>query len=990
MKLSELIIDCALKTPFDTQTGSSFDPDISNISSNSKNIVEGGLFIASKGLDGDGHDYIENAFKNGAAAAIAQSNPKNLEHVILVKDSRLDTATIAAQFYGHPSRDMTIVGITGTNGKTTITWLMENIFKACGHVGGVIGTVNIRYKDEVIDNPYTTPDAIYLQKILNKMKAAGVTHVAMEVSSHGLELNRVDHCRFDAGIFTNLSQDHLDFHKNMDEYFSAKRKLFTHFLGKKFNPNAPAVINIDDTKGKTLYSSLSCRTIGVSTNEKTDVYARNIQNTMQGISGTICFEGQPVSFSSQLTGGFNLENILCAAGAAYGLGISPQTIKIGIENCKIIPGRLEKIDNTIERHLFVDYAHTPDALESVLETLKPSALKRIITVFGCGGDRDAKKRPLMGQAACKHSDIAIITSDNPRSEHPNSIIEDILDGLDSFEKLSENDLKQTPLKKGYLVEADRRQAIQKAIDISKPGDTVLVAGKGHETYQITNQGTIHFDDKEALQAAAGRLIENFKPMAWTPADLADALGLNAAVSNLKEQFLFSGISTDSRTILSSQLFVALRGENFDAHAFVPAIAQKGIKGFVVQKGFLNGLDKNTKSELTKMPILIFETSDTLTALGDLARFQRLRSNAKVLAITGSSGKTTTRKVLQQIFNTRFNTLATTGNLNNEIGLPLTLLNLSIAHEWAVVEMGMNHAGEISRLTRIALPDIAMVINTAGVHLEGLGTVENVAKAKAEIFEGLGEDSTAIIFADDERRNILEEKARKNNHIKQFIFFGSDPEADICLSSIIRGEQSTDFKAEIENEISSFLVPSPARFMVNNCLAAISAARAAGIDIPCIQKGVQAFTPVSGRLNIQRLARDINLIDDTYNANPASMTQALNTLKDLSKGIESIAVVGDMLELGETSGQLHEDIGRKAAELNISRLFVFGPMGKHVEKGAMENGFPKENIFSGAKEEIAQKIAQTAKKDSWVLVKGSRGMAMETVIQELKKILTLHS
>ncbi len=986
MKLSQLMRHCQISRTFAPKDCLDFDPEISSIHSNSKSVQPGSVFVAVKGLAADGHDYMEQALEKGAAAIIAQHNPRKLSQVVLVENSRTALAHSAAAFYGHPSNELKLIGITGTNGKTTVTWLLESIFKACGYATGVIGTVDIRYAGKTMDNPYTTPDAIALQKTLRDMKTAGITHVIMEVSSHGLELNRVDGCCFAAGVFTNLTQDHLDFHPDMDAYFNSKKRFFTQFLGCGSPANAPAVLNLDDPKGQILFSSLNGTTIGVSARQPAHVYSKSVIDTLSGLSGILICNTDAHPFSSPLTGTFNLENILCAAGAAYALGVSIQTIAAGIANCGSVPGRLEKIPNPLERHLFVDYAHTPDALESVLNTLKQRAGKRMITVFGCGGDRDRKKRPIMGTVACRYSDIAILTSDNPRSEPPEAIIKDILDGMTRFDALSRNDLLTHPFHKGYLVEPDRKKAIDLAIEISKPGDVVLVAGKGHETYQITNSGTIHFDDREQLQSAVQLFYNRFKPMEWSCKDLFTALEIPAVSPDRCDRF--SGISIDSRSIAPDQVFVALAGERFDGHDFVNDLIKKGIQAFVVNADADLNLDEQAKQKIKETQPLFCQTSDTLEALGKLARFQRLRSNAKIAAITGSSGKTTTRKILQEIFNTRFHTLATQGNLNNEIGLPLTLLNLSASHEWAVVEMGMNHPGELSRMSWIARPDIAMVLNTAAVHLEGVGSIENVAKAKAEIFQGLGRGSTAVIFADDKQRHILESLACENRQIQNLLFFGSDPLADITLVNMICGPAAIDFKVEINGQAAGFSIPSPARFMVNNCLGAISVAMAAGIDIQCMQKGISAFTPEYGRLNIQQLSPGVTLIDDTYNANPSSMEQALYTLAELSSGSTRIAIIGDMLELGSQAAKLHRSIGKTVVETGISQLFVCGEMTAHLVDGAIENGFSPDQIFCFDKSQIAGKIAGTIHSDTWILVKGSRGMAMETIVQDLQQLLTL--
>ncbi len=987
MKLSDLIKDCSRSVII-------HDYDISSISSNSRDIRPGGLFIAVKGFIADGHDYIDQAFENGAIAVVAQTNPKNRQDVILVENSRLSMACIAAGFYGNPSKDMTLVGITGTNGKTTTTWLLESIFKTCGFSTGVIGTINIRYNHQIFDNPVTTPDSIELQKTLYKMKKSGVTHVIMEVSSHGLDLNRVDYCRFDLGVFTNLSQDHLDYHNGMEAYFSCKKRFFTQCLGSDKEKTPIAILNIDDPKGKILLKSLKYKTIAVSTQKKTDIFSQDITDDIHGLSGTFSLGDTSFDFRSQLTGTFNLENILCAAGAAHALDIPTHQIKEGIENCVNIPGRLEKIDNSIDRFLFVDYAHTPDALESILMTLKQRAPKRIITIFGCGGDRDQSKRPLMGQVACKNSHIAIVSSDNPRTEHPDSIIKDILEGIDGFHRLSEKELLLHPFKKGYLVEGDRKKALKKAIFISKPGDIIVAAGKGHESYQITNTGTIHFDDKEELTKAAIKFANQFKPIPWKTDDLAKALNTDPVFSTIQKDYNFTGISTDSRAILETQIFIALKGEKFDGHVFIKTLIEKGIKGFITEKGFfdtldIDTLDINTKKALSQKNLIFFETSNTLTALGQLAKYQRIRSKVKLLAITGSNGKTTTRKIIEEVFKTQFHTHATIGNFNNEIGLPLTLLALSTAHEWAIVEMGMNHPGEISRLSHIALPDIAMVINTAGVHLEGLGSIDNVAKAKAEIFDGMRQNSTAILFADDPRRNILETKATENKAIQTLLFFGSKPGSVIRSIDVKSLTGSTKFTAKTKDDEISISINSPALFMVDNCLAAICAARSAKICWESIKKGIKAFTPVTGRMDIYRLNDFIHIIDDTYNANPASMTQALNTLSNISKGKNSIAVIGDMLELGEKTHIFHRQIGQKTAMLGICKLYVFGSLVKHTIEGAIENGFSTENIFQGTKDQITQKLFKTVDSKTWILVKGSRGMAMETVIQGLQQLLKIN-
>jgi UDP-N-acetylmuramyl-tripeptide synthetase len=480
------------------------DPEILSIHCRAQDVTPGGLFIAIKGLKADGHDYIDQAIKNGAVAVVVERHIKTHVRTIAAKNTRRAMSAVSARFYGDPCDKLVLVGISGTNGKTTTSWIVEQILKAAGFETGVIGTINWRYRDKVAESPVTTPESMDLQQMLATMVKAGVTHVVMEVSSHGLDLYRVRDCFFDTAIFTNLTQDHLDYHKTMSAYWACKKKLYTRQLARG-NKNGRAVINIDDTRGAKLATTLSLPPITTGIHDTAGVRALDITEDISGIKGTLDIGGIKTAFTSSLTGAFNLENILSAAGGAHALGIAPDIICRGIEACKGVPGRLERVPNHGNRFIFVDYAHTPDALESILKTLKLRAPARVITVFGCGGDRDKSKRPLMGQIAVTYSDIAMVTSDNPRTESPEAIIQDILEGMTSSPGshqgvtwVSQMDLNHpSPI----LAEPDRKKALFAAVALSCPGDIIIAAGKGHETYQVTARGTIDFDDRKVLKQA---------------------------------------------------------------------------------------------------------------------------------------------------------------------------------------------------------------------------------------------------------------------------------------------------------------------------------------------------------------------------------------------------------------------------------------------------------------------------------------------------------
>ncbi|MCG8548963.1 MAG: UDP-N-acetylmuramoyl-L-alanyl-D-glutamate--2,6-diaminopimelate ligase [Desulfobacterales bacterium] len=994
MRLTEILNTTEVVLTPDQEQAGIGDTSITHITCDSRQVTQGSLFVAVDGHAADGHNYIAQAFHQGAAAVLAQKIPRELTldqalHIVLSKDTRKDTAIAAANFFGHPSRDLIVVGVTGTNGKTSITWLLEKIYQTCGITCGVIGTVNIRYPGVTIDNPVTTPDAVSLQKTMHDMKLAGVTHVIMEVSSHSLDQHRVDGCEFNAAIFTNLTQDHLDYHDGFEAYFACKRSLFTNYLGPfEDETRGKAVINIDNAYGIRLADSLKQPVIRVSADHNADIRAIDITDDIHGLKGTLDFTGVKAPLTSVLTGHFNLENILCAAGAALATGICPESIARGIAALERVPGRLEKLSTELNRHIFVDYAHTPDALESILKTLSGRAPARLITVFGCGGDRDRTKRAPMGAIACRYSDIAIVSSDNPRTEEPDDIVDEIIDGIraQGFKPIDPDG--SNTCEKGYIRMTDRAKALGLAVQISKPGDIIVAAGKGHETYQITRQGTIHFDDKEHLTDACTSLLT---PKPWNLTDICTALGCDGLTASGRQPAahakatIFKGIGTDSRTISPDMVFLALAGDRFDGHNFIPGLVKKGISAFVVKQGYLDTLDSNHKGLMDKTETCFFEVPDTLAALGHLARYHRLRSNARIAALTGSNGKTSTRKMAQDIFSLHHDTLATQGNLNNEIGLPLTLLRLANIHEWAVVEMGMSNPGEIARLSAIAQPDIALVTNTHGSHMEGVGSLENVARAKAEIFKCLNPYGTAIVFADDPRVEILVQGAKKDAGTAKIMRFGTQPGSDVRVSNINPTDHDIAFSLTMDGETRQYTVPSPADFMAFNAAAAAALAKAAGIDGTDIAQGLELFVPVKGRMHVRHLNNGLHLIDDTYNANPSSMDQALKVLNRMAGSNRGIAVLGDMLELGDNTREHHRQIGYLTAALSPAALLLSGTQVARVREGAQEKGYPEDRIVMGSKQALGEALKKLTQHETWVLIKGSRGMAMETLIPVLEEI-----
>lgn len=467
---------------------------IADITADSRSVKENSLFIALDGATVDGHDYIDKAIAAGAVAVIVSKSVQVSDDicVITVDDTRQAMMDVVPYFFDYPANRMRMIGVTGTNGKTTTTHMIRHILKAQGHTVGVIGTVHIMIGDISYPINNTTPDVVDLQHILHQMVAEGVSHCVMEVSSHALELGRVAGVEFDTAVFTNLTQDHLDFHKTFENYLAAKCKLFEQVSGEnQYKSNKGAVINIDDPYGERVIQKTTAPTITYSTHGIGSLNAAHINMSTKTSEYVVQYDGKSYSILMNTTGLFNIYNTLAAIGACIHEGISLEDIEQALRSFTSVPGRFELIEEGQDFAVVVDYAHTPDGLENILETAEAIKENRIIVVFGCGGDRDATKRPIMGRIAAEYGDVIYVTSDNPRTEDPVQIVKDVEVGV------------KKALRNGtsYEVIVDRREAIQKAIHEAKTGDIVIIAGKGHETYQILKDQTIHFDDREEARQA---------------------------------------------------------------------------------------------------------------------------------------------------------------------------------------------------------------------------------------------------------------------------------------------------------------------------------------------------------------------------------------------------------------------------------------------------------------------------------------------------------
>ncbi len=472
--------------------GGGLDAACTGVTHDSRRVARGAVFVALLGLKANGALFAPQAIAAGASAIVAEGPPTADVSVpwIVVNDARLALAWLSAEFFGHPSHDMRVVGITGTNGKTTTSFLTSAILDAAGIQCGLMGTVTYRIGDRAFDATRTTPEAPDLQSFLREMVDEGSGACVMEVSSHALALKRVDGIQFGAAIFTNLTRDHLDFHADMEDYFAAKRRLF-----EMLPVDAPSVINVDDPRGASLVE-IAGRPVTYGINKPADVSPGPLSYSLSGLDFEIRTPRGVVRVRSKLVGKPNVYNILAAVGTALELGVPIEAVEDGLRQLPGVPGRFEVISSDADDvTVVVDYAHTDDALRNLLETARPMAVRRLITVFGAGGDRDRTKRPLMGMVAARLSDVVVITSDNPRGEDPVRIIEEVKRGADAETRQSNASV---------VTQVDRREAILQAVRGAGPGDVVLIAGKGHEKYQEVAGRRLPFDDidvaREALEA----------------------------------------------------------------------------------------------------------------------------------------------------------------------------------------------------------------------------------------------------------------------------------------------------------------------------------------------------------------------------------------------------------------------------------------------------------------------------------------------------------
>jgi UDP-N-acetylmuramyl-tripeptide synthetase/UDP-N-acetylmuramoyl-tripeptide--D-alanyl-D-alanine ligase len=910
-------------------------------------LEDGDIFVCVKGEKFDGHRFIPNAIASGAALIVSMEELEDKHPWILVSDTRKAAAVIAKTVYLPAEMPYKLIGITGTNGKTTTSLILYEALRIMGFKCGWIGTLGYYIDGTTYATHHTTPDIIELNNIFKQMADSQLEYVVMEVSSHALSLDRVFGVEFDYCLFSNLSREHLDFHGTMESYAEAKYLLFDRAAAS----GATSIVNTADPFGAEICRRLrerqaKCLSLG---GDNADFSLEEIRTEIANSSFTLVGKENKMQISSCLIGSFNVSNMGLTALTLCAMGFPVADIESALQSVPPVKGRIQPVENTHDIGVYIDYAHTPDALESLLKSVEQLPHSRIICLFGAGGDRDKGKRPLMLKAALKHSDAVIVTDDNPRFENPDSIVRDIV--IDCDPRLP------------WWIIRDRESAINACIRMAQPGDLVLICGKGHENYQEIEGVRHHFDDYEVAQKALkswNKHIEKADDELILPVDLTmlEILLLNEP---LKMQAVhrparcFNYISTDSRTVKPGSLFFALVGEHFDGHRFIADVLDVP-DNFVI-------IENNHHSNL--MPDSYLKVNNAAQSLGLICQKYLQMFTLKRIALTGSTGKTTCKELIARILNDAQPCLKTLSNENNLIGLCKTILRVLPSHRFAILELGTNHFGEIANLADIACPDIGIILNVGPSHLEFLIDEDGVFQEKSALFM---RPLAARLYPGDD--------PRFTSAFSDGIGIGYSENCQYQISDHHCFPDSQSFTLADHDWTLPYAAP---HFAINAAFAIVLASKL-GLPYESIQASL--MHPINLEMRVQIEPRGSGtLIIDCYNANPCSMQKALEFWQQVQPEKPHVAIIGDMLELGESSTMYHQMIGAMLVDMKYCMLYTVGDMSSHyhIPDAKHESAVS----FNSAEELIASKLLESLPDNAVILLKASHGMHLERLIPALR-------
>ena len=925
----------------------------SGLSFNSLNLKKNNIFFAIKGTKINGNKFIKDAIKKGAGTIVSNLNFKGLKNrVLYIKSNnpRKLLSEVASKFYQKKPKNL--LAVTGTNGKSSIADFYFQILNLNNKKVASIGTLGVKTDLKKSEIKNTTMDPISLNYYLQKIKRLKIDNVMLEASSHGLKQNRLNGLDFKTGIFTNLSHDHLDYHKSFQDYLESKLSLFQNLLRKKSNIitdiNIPQYGTIKKIAQK---KQLKIFTIG-SNGSDLELIKHKYKDDKQLFQ--IKYKNKIYDIIVNLIGKIQIKNILMSMIAAEKSNIKFEKIVKSIKKIKNVNGRFEKIGYIKNNSkVILDYAHTPDALSNRLQNLREQFINpKISIVFGCGGDRDKSKRSQMGKIANKFCEKIYLTDDNPRFENPKKIRSAVKISIDNAK------LYERP---------SREKAISNAIQNLNSGEILLIAGKGHEKNQDYGSFIRNFSDKKIILKYIKKknkyLSKNWK-VNILQEEIKDKIFLDSKISKA---------SINSKQIKKNNIFFAIKGKKKDGNFFIKESLKKGASFAVVNK-----IDRSTK--LSKQLLV----KNSLKSLTNISKKIRLNSLANIIAITGSCGKTSLKELLGKVFNKISKTSYSPKSYNNKYGVPLSLFNINKNDDFGIFEIGMDKTGEIDSLSKIIKPDVGVITNISYAHAKNFKNLEQIASAKSEIINNINTNGSLVLNADD---NFFK-KHRKlglNKNLKIYSFSLSKPSANVYIKKITKLKNKFKILININKQQKNFFVKTIFESNLKNILAAI-AVISIFRDIKKLNENIfYNFINLKGRGDISKIRinrKIIKFIDESYNSNPLSVHSAIKNFDLIKKGLgKKNIILGDMLELGKHSKKLHEKLATVINSSTIDNVHVYGRNIKHTFKKIIQK---KKGLILRDKNEIISLIKNNINNNDYLMIKGSNSTGLHSLASSLKK------
>ena len=925
---------------------------VKGISFDSRKVNKDDIFFAIQGTKTSGIKFIREAADKGASVVIVDKkvNYKNSKiPLILVKDVRKNLSEACSKFYKEKPR--TIIAVTGTNGKSSVADFFYQILNLNKIPVASIGTLGIISKNYNRKTKLTSLDPVTLHKSLHILKKKKIDHVILEASSHGLHQKRLENLNIKIGIFTNFSHDHLDYHKNMQSYFNSKMILFKHLLKK----DSKIITDKENNKFKKIKNIAVSRKIRIQTISLNEGNIKVIDNRYKENQQIIkvLINSKVYMMKVPLIGYFQIKNLLLAVLASHNCGISFSKIFKKISKIKPVEGRLERVAKLNNNSsIIVDFAHTPDALEKSLIAIRQQFKKKIILVFGCGGERDKNKRFIMGKISNKYCRKVFVTNDNPRNENPKVIRNKIIKGCGKI---------------GVDI-GNRKQAIENAIMNLQPSEILLVAGKGHESTQDYGNKIINFSDKKVIKEI---IIK--KKIVYKNKNYQNILIQHVFRRTFEKNLSYSGVSINTKTIKKNNLFFAIKGKKNDGHKFVKEAIIKGAVKSVIS------------SSATNFPTnKIIKVKNTLHSLNNLAKITRNISTTTIIGITGSVGKTTLKNLISFSLKNYGKTFHSPHSYNNKFGVPLSLSNLKRDDEYGVFEIGMDKKGEIDKLSKVVKPEIAIITNISEAHFKNFNTLKDIAKAKSEIINNIVQDGNIVLNKDDYYFNFLSNKAKKKR-IK-IISFGIKKKADVHLLRIKKIENFYRLKILVKNKVFYFNTKSSNHNLISNILACLSVLYILNLDLNFLKNEFINFNLPEGRGDvrvIKKFNKKFKFIDESYNANPLSMMSAINNMSHYERKNreKKIVFLGDMLELGKKSKILHKALSATINKSDIDKVFVCGKYIKETFNFLNKN--KKGKVFDNLNEAYNH-FDKILHNNDLLMIKGSNATGLNQLSKNIKK------